>query len=316
MSLLPLSAGGTSRGKRVEVRAKISMATTSIAKSSRNGIVTSRARNQKKRNYLVRYFIIAIALVFFGFPTFWIATIAFKNSSEYFRNPPVWIPANPNIQQNLDKVIRTGGLTAVGNSLIVTVGATLIALLIGTLAAYSIARYKTGGNNFAFWILSQRFLPPVAIIFPVFLLFRALRWVDTFQGLIVLYATFSLPFVVWMMRSYIREVPIEIEESAQVDGASRLRTLFSITLPLALPGLIATGIFTFIFNWNEFLFALVLSRTNVITYPVKMTSYFGPESAFWGEAATVSLIATLPIVVATILMQRYLVTGLTLGAVK
>jgi multiple sugar transport system permease protein len=289
--------------------------TTSAVKSLTPAL-SLKGRRGKTRGYIVRYVIIAIALIFFGFPAFWIATIAFKNSSEYFRNPPVWIPANPNIQQNLDKVIRTGGLTAVGNSLIVTVCATLIALLIGTLAAYSIARYKTGGNNFAFWILSQRFLPPVSIVFPVFLLFRALRWVDTFQGLIVLYATFSLPFVVWMMRSYIREVPLEVEESAQVDGASRLRTIFAITLPLALPGLIATGIFTFIFNWNEFLFALVLSRTNVITYPVKMTSYFGPESAFWGEAATVSLIATAPIVIVTLLMQRYLVTGLTLGAVK
>ena len=266
--------------------------------------------------YALRYIIVLAAVLFFGFPLFWIAAIAFKNSSEYFRNPPVWIPAHPNILPNLEKVIRTGGLDAIVTSLIVTTASTLIALAIGSLAAYSIARFRTGGPNFAFWILSQRFLPPVAVVFPVFLLLRALKWVDTFQGLILLYTTFSLPFVVWMMRSYIREVPIEIEESAQVDGASRLRTLFVITLPLALPGLIATSIFTFIFNWNEFLFALVLARTHVITYPLKLTAYFGPESAFWGEAATVSLIATVPIVIATLLMQRYLVTGLTLGAVK
>lgn len=278
--------------------------------------VKSKEKARRRRQYFIRYVIIVIALVFFSFPAFWLATIAFKSSSEYFRNPPVWIPAQPDITQNLEKVIRTGGLTAIGNSLIVATCATIIALVVGSLAAYSIARYNTGGSNFAFWILSQRFLPPVAVVFPVFLLFRALKWVDTFQGLIVLYATFSLPFVVWLMRSYFREVPVEVEESAQVDGASPLRTIVSITLPLALPGLIATGIFTFIFNWNEFLFALVLSRTHVITYPVKLTSYFGPESAFWGEAATVSLIATLPIAIATVLMQRYLVTGLTLGAVK
>ncbi|BCX02677.1 MAG: binding-protein-dependent transport systems inner membrane component [Candidatus Roseilinea sp.] len=289
---------------------------TTSAVQSLSPTAARKRRQRKARAYAWRYALIAAALIFFSFPAFWIATIAFKSSSEYFRNPPVWIPANPNIVQNLDKVIRTGGLTAIGNSLIVTVSATAIALVVGTLAAYSLARFNTGGNNFAFWILSQRFLPPVSVVFPVFLLFRALRWVDTFHGLIVLYATFSLPFVVWMMRSYIREVPIEVEESAQVDGASRLRTIISITLPLASPGLIATGIFTFIFNWNEFLFALVLSRTNVITYPVKLTSYFGPESAFWGEAATVSLIATLPVVIATLLMQRYLATGLTLGAVK
>jgi multiple sugar transport system permease protein len=267
-------------------------------------------------HYALRYLILLIAVLFFGFPLFWIGGMAFKSSSEYFRNPPVWLPSGFNIGLNLEKVIRTGGLTAIGNSFVVTAASTVLALVIGSLAAYSIARFRTGGPHFAFWILSQRFLPPVAIVFPVFLLFRALRWVDTFQGLILLYTTFSLPFVVWMMRTYFREVPIEVEESAQVDGASRLRTMFTITLPLALPGLIATGIFTFIFNWNEFLFALVLTRINVITYPLKMTAYFGPESAFWGEAATVSLIATLPIVVVTLLMQRYLVTGLTLGAVK
>jgi multiple sugar transport system permease protein len=283
------------------------------------GAGSARARlaiTRKARRYLWRYAVVVAALIFFSFPAFWIATIAFKSSSEYFRNPPVWIPANPNIGQNLDKVIRTGGLTAIGNSLVVATASTLIALSIGSLAAYSLARYRTGGSNFAFWILSQRFLPPVAIVFPVFLLLRAIRWVDTFQGLILLYTVFSLPFVIWMMRSYIREVPLEVEESAQVDGASRLRTILSITLPLSLPGLIATGIFTFIFNWNEFLFALVLARTRVITYPIKLTSYFGPESAFWGEAATVSLIATAPVVIVTLLMQRYLVTGLTLGAVK
>ncbi len=274
------------------------------------------SQRRKRNNYALRYAIVIAAVIFFGFPIFWIGMMAFKSSSEYFRNPPVWIPANPNIMLNLEKVIRTGGLQSIINSLIVTVGATVIAVCVGSLAAYSIARFRTGGPNFAFWILSQRFLPPVAVVFPVFLLFRALKWVDTFHGLILLYATFSLPFVVWMMRTYIREVPLEIEESAQVDGASRLRIFFSIVLPLALPGLIATSIFTFIFNWNEFLFALVLTRTNVMTYPVKLTGYFGPESAFWGEAATVSLIATLPIVIATILMQRYLVTGLTLGAVK
>lgn len=284
------------------------------AKSAR--AATRRRSSREVRGYVVRYVIIVAAIIFFAFPIFWIATIAFKSSSEYFRNPPVWIPAQPNITPNLGKVIRGGGLTAIGNSLIVTTASTIIALIIGTFAAYSLARFRTGGPNYSFWILSQRFLPPVAVVFPVFLLLRALRWVDTFQGLILLYTVFSLPFVVWMMRTYIREVPIEIEESAQVDGASRLRTVLSITLPLSLPGLIATGIFTFIFNWNEFLFALVLSRTRVITYPVKLTSYFGPEAAFWGEAATVSLIAMLPIMLVTLLMQRYLVTGLTLGAVK
>jgi multiple sugar transport system permease protein len=159
-------------------------------------------------------------------------------------------------------------------------------------------------------------LPPVAVVFPIFLLFRLIQWVDTYQGLIILYATFNLPFVVWMMRGYFQDVPVEIEESAMVDGASRMRSFWAITLPLSLPGLIATSVFTFIFNWNEFLFALVLTRTRVITMPVSLSGYFGAQSSFWGEAAALTLIATIPVVVLTLLMQRHLVTGLTLGAVK
>ncbi|MDQ3248304.1 MAG: carbohydrate ABC transporter permease, partial [Chloroflexota bacterium] len=180
---------------------------------------------------------------------------------------------------------------------------------------YSLARFNTGGQNFAFWILSQRFLPPIAVIFPIFLLFRTVRLIDTYTGLILLYATFNLPFAVWMMRSYFHEVPIEIEESALVDGASRWRVLWSMTLPLSIPGLIATAVFTFIFSWNEFLFALVLTRTNVTTLPVAMTAFFGPEAAFWGQAGAMALIATLPVVILMLLTQRYLVRGLTLGAV-
>ncbi len=266
-------------------------------------------------SYAARYVIVLLALVFFVFPIFWIAMMALKSPEEYFHNPPIWLPRRIDLS-HFAQIVRSRSINAFGNSLIITTSSTLLALLVACPAAYSLARFNTGGHNFAFWILSQRFLPPVAIIFPVFLLFRVIGWVDTYQGLIVLYAAFSLPFVVWMMRGYFREVPVEIEESALVDGCSRARALWSITLPLARPGLIATAIFTFIFTWNEFLFALVLTRTRVVTLPVALSGYFGAQSAFWGEAAALSLLASLPVVVMTLLMQRYLVQGLTMGAVK
>jgi multiple sugar transport system permease protein len=270
---------------------------------------------RKVSGYTIRYIIILAALIFFLFPIFWITTMAVKSPDEYFHSPPVWLPRSLNLN-HFGQLIRNRSIVSLGHSLVIAGGGTLLALLIGCPAAYSLARFNTGGYNFAFWILSQRFLPPVAVVFPIFLLYRTLQWVDTYHGLILLYATFNLPFVVWMMRSYFHEVPIEVEESALVDGCSRWRVLWAITLPLSIPGLIATGVFTFIFSWNEFLFALVLTRINVVTLPVALTSYFGPQSAFWGEAAALSLIATIPVVVMTLLVQQHLAAGLTLGAVK
>jgi multiple sugar transport system permease protein len=159
-------------------------------------------------------------------------------------------------------------------------------------------------------------LPPIAVVFPVFLMFRVVGWVDTYQGLTLLYAAFNTPYVIWMMRGYFRDVPREIEESALVDGASVLRVFWLITLPLASAGLIATAVFTFIFSWNEFLFAVVLTRAQVVTVPVAMSAYFGSQSTFWGEAGALSVVASAPVFVLSFLVQKYLTRGLTLGAVK
>jgi multiple sugar transport system permease protein len=265
--------------------------------------------------FVFRYLIVLVALIFFLFPIFWVASMSIKTPSEYFHNPPVWLPSGVDLS-HFQQIITNKSINALGRSLVITLLSTLLALVAACPAAYSLARFNTGGHNFAFWILSQRFLPPVSVILPIFLLFRTLKWVDTYQGMIVLYATFNLPFVVWMMRGYFQEVPVEIEESALVDGASRWAVLWRMTLPLATPGLIATAVFTFIFTWNEFLFALVLTRINAVTLPVALTSYFGAQSAFWGEAASLSLIATLPVVILTLLVQKHLAAGLTLGAVK
>lgn len=269
----------------------------------------------KIATFTLRYIIILCALIFFIFPIFWLVTMVFKTPDEYFHAPPVWLPSQFQLI-HLPQLITNKAITAFGRSLLVATTSTLLSLIVACPAAYSLARFNTGGNNFAFWILSQRFLPPVAMVFPIFLLYRLLGWVNTYHGLIILYTVFSLPFVIWMMRGYLREVPIEVEESALVDGASRFRVLWNITLPLARPGLIATAVFTFIFNWNEFLFALVLAGNQVVTLPVALTSYFGAQSAFWGEAATLSLAATIPVVILTLLTQRHLAAGLTLGSVK
>jgi multiple sugar transport system permease protein len=159
-------------------------------------------------------------------------------------------------------------------------------------------------------------IPPIAVVFPIFLLYVYFGMVDTFGGLILLYTAFNLPYVIWMMRGYIADIPAELEESALVDGCTRWQTLWRVVFPMARSGLMATAVFTFVFAWNDFLFALILTRTEVITFPVQLTHYMGGQSNFWSKIAAMSVLGTLPIFVAVTLMQRYLVRGISLGAVK
>ncbi len=278
----------------------------------------------KRRNGAViktlSYIIVAIAIIFALFPVFWTFITAFKNPVEVYHNPPIWIPSS--LAQLVDNVIYTvdaGSLTVLRNSLVVTIPSTLLATLIGALTGYSLARFRTGGNFLPFWILSQRMLPPIAFIIPIFLVFQPLGLINTFQGLILTYTAFTLPYAVWMMRGFIADIPLELEESAMVDGCGRMRAFAKIILPLAVPGLVATAIFVFILNWNEFLFALVLMRSKEnFTIPVgQYVFYFGPTSGFyWGPASVQALMAIIPVLVLSIYIQKYLVRGLTFGAVK
>jgi multiple sugar transport system permease protein len=227
----------------------------------------------------------------------------------------VWYPKSLQLA-NYKVLFRDGDAVTVWNSLILASVSTVFAMILGTLAAYSLVRFETGGENLAIWIISQRMMPPVAIVFPLFLLYVFLGWVDTFFGLIVLYTAFSLPYVIWMMRGYIGDIPLELEESALVDGCTRWETLWKVVLPMARSGLFATAVFTFVFSWNEFLFALVLTRTEAVTYTVQVTHYFGGQSNFWAKIAAMSVLGTIPVFIAVATMQRYLVRGISMGAVK
>jgi multiple sugar transport system permease protein len=265
--------------------------------------------------YLWRYLALLIILLFFLFPLFWLATLALKTPNEYFASPPVWLPANPTLV-HLQALTKGKGFGSFSNSLIIASGATLLAIALGSPAAYSMARFKTGGNPFALWVLSQRMLPPIVLVLPIFILFRTLRWVDTIHGLIILYATFNLPYVIWMMRGYFHDIPVEVEDSALVDGCNPLQALWYVSLPLAMGGLLTTAVFTFIFAWNEFLFAVVLTKLQATPVTVAIAGMFGAQSQFLGQVSWFSWISLMPVFVLTIIIQRYLVRGLTLGAIK
>jgi multiple sugar transport system permease protein len=272
--------------------------------------------HRRKDVRLAARYAIAVALVLvFVFPVYWLFIISFKTPDEIFAFPPVWYPKSLQLS-NYRVLFKDGDAVTVWNSLVLATASTFFAMILGTIAAYSLVRFKTGGENLAVWIISQRMMPPIAIVFPIFLLYVWLGWVDTYHGLIILYTAFSLPYVIWMMRGYIEDIPLELEESALVDGCTRWAVLWKVVFPMARSGLFATAVFTFVFAWNDFLFALVLTRTEVTTYTVQVTHYFGGQSNFWAKIAAMSVLGTIPVFVVVATMQRYLVRGISMGAVK
>jgi len=251
----------------------------------------------------------------FLFPVYWLFVMSVKTPEEVFAPPPVWWPSSFSLE-NFAVLFRDGDVVAIWNSLVIAGCSTVVAMLLGTIAAYSLARFKTGGDNLAIWIISQRMIPPIAIAFPVFLLYAILGLVDTYLGLIALYTAFNLPYVIWMMRGYVEDVPVELEESALVDGLSRWQMLWKVVFPMVRTGLFATAVFTFIFAWNEFLFALILTRTEILTFPVQVSHYFGQQQIFWAKIGAMSVLGTMPVFVTVAMAQRLLVRGISLGAVK
>lgn len=255
------------------------------------------------------------ATTVFVFPVYWLAAISVKTPDEIYAYPPVWVPGDIHFSSYVT-LFRDGDAWAVFNSLVTAGVSTVFAMLFGTLAAYSIVRFRTGGDHLSIWIISQRMIPPICVAFPIFLLYVSWQIVDTYIGLIMLYTAFNLPYVTWMMRGYIQEIPLELEQSALVDGLTRWQTLRKVVMPMARAGLFATAVFTFIFAWNDFLFALILTKSEVVTYTVKVTGYFGSQSTFWSKIGAMSMLGVLPMILVVGTMQRFIVRGISMGAVK
>jgi multiple sugar transport system permease protein len=266
-------------------------------------------------------------LLYLGFlllPLYWAAVTSIKPQEDLLADPPIWWPSHPTHLHYTTALDSFNGWKGLRNSLIVAMATTVIALIIGTAAAYSMARFRTGGKHLAFWFLSQRLLLPIAVIIPVFLLYSryseawfGFQLVDTKTGLVLLYTVFALPFTVWMMYVYFRQMPVELEEAALVDGCSRVQAIWKIACPLAAPGLVSAAAFAFIFSWTEFLFAQVLARDSAITLPVALAGIItGFQGNQYGEASALTMVSLVPALFLGILVQRHLVRGLTLGAVQ
>ena len=255
------------------------------------------------------------AVVLSVFPIAYLFLLSFKPAQLTF-DPSAWI-FEPTLE-NYEAVLEGGDFTRyMLNSLIVSTFTMLIALALGSFAAYGFARFRFRGN---FWLrmsmLVPQMLPPITIIVPLYVLFMRLDMLDTRQGLIVSYLTFTLPLATWMMTGFFEDVPVELEESAMVDGATRLGALLRVNLPIVAPGLAATAVLSFFYAWNEFLYAVILTGRESRTLPVTITSYMTNKAILWGRIAAAGSIVLIPVLVFAILTQRYLVRGLAGGAVK
>ncbi|MBN8995095.1 MAG: carbohydrate ABC transporter permease [Rhizobiales bacterium] len=259
--------------------------------------------------------LVVIAFVFI-FPILWTVMMSLKTRVDALAMPPTWLFV-PTFEHYVTVWNEGSLLTYATNSLVIALASTALGLVLGVPAAYALARMEFRGQRFLLLgILSTRMIPPVAFIIPFFIIFTGLGLKDTYTALVIVYLTIILGFVIWMMRSYFLDIPRELEEAAMIDGCSRWGTFLRIILPLALPGLATSAIFSFIFSWNEFLYAMVLTARYAKTLPLGIYNWVSYEEVKWGELTAAAVMAMLPVVIFYLFVQKALVRGLTMGAVK
>jgi multiple sugar transport system permease protein len=271
---------------------------------------------KKISKILFTYLVVGVALVLSIFPILYLLITSFKPAELTFALPPVWI-FKPTLQNYLD-VFAGGTFTKYFlNSLVIALVSTAVALILGSFAGYGFARFQFRG---ALWVrlssLIPQMLPPITIIVPLYVLFNSMKLIDTRWALIISYLTFTIPLSIWMMTGFFTDVPGELEESAMIDGCSRLGAFFRVSLPLVAPGWAATAILSFIYCWNEFLYAVILTGRDARTLPVTITSFMTNKAILWGRIAASGSLVLVPVLVFALLAQRYLVRGLSRGAIK
>lgn len=275
------------------------------------------ARRKKMKQIIVMILLIIVVIVLV-FPFGWMLSTAFKPPEEIFTESPRWIPENPTLQNFTHILAETPFPRYFWNSVLVAFITMLMALIVTVFAGYALSRYKFYGKDaFSLWLLISQMFPPVLLIIPIFVFMLKLRLVDTYPSLIITYATFALPFSTWMLKAYFDTVPMDLEDAAKVDGCNQIQALTQVVLPLAAPGIVTVALFIFILSWQEYMFALTLTRsTDMRTLPVGISLFLGEYRVLWGSLMAGSVVVTAPVVVFFVYLQRYIVQGLTLGAVK
>jgi len=295
-------------------------------------------KSQRRISYAAfRYLVLTFWLLVVAFPIFWMVSTSFKPDREWFAWPPVYISENATLQNYLavwgdvtthsvDE--QTGEIKtyaqslqrpwqALGNSALISVIATTLSVLFGSVLAYGVSRYQILSEGRMFQLLMLRMVPPIVLVAPISIWYSALGLLDTILGLVMLYFLTTLPYAVWMSKSFIDEVPREMEQAAEILGASRWRTIWEVVLPLVRSGLVATFLFILILTWSEYLLALLLSKAQVLTLPVELSKYQGStEGRVYGRQAALSVGITLPLIAIGIFIRKHLARGFSFGMVR
>ncbi len=284
------------------------------------------------RQSLLTYSGVLLLLLWTLAPAYWLLVSAISPTQELIAYPPHWFPARPTLER-LQAILGSGMLRsssmqtmaapaaffrrAIFNSLIVAGSTTCLCLGLGALTGYAFARLRFPGRGFLMVLpLALQMLPPIALVIPIYSLVRALGLIDTLAGLILVYPSFLLVYVIWTMSSYYQNIPEELEDAARVDGCSRLSAIWRVVLPLSTPALVSTGLLTFLLAWDEFLYALVLTSTQAKTLPVAVGEFSTQFGIDYGMMMAGGLLASIPPVVIALLFQPLLVEGLTAGSIK
>ena len=281
------------------------------------------------RKYLNRFFLFLLTLpifVFIFFPILWLTSASFSTQSELYARPIHWIPQHPTLQNYLDIFFPTLAATTVPrtfalsllNSVRIATWVTIICILIGSLAAYAIVRIPFRYNrSIQLGIMATRMIPEVSLVIPLFIIASSFQLIDKPIVLIITYLSFALPYSIWMMAAYFQTVPAELEEAARLDGCNRLNILFRVVMPISVPGLVSTAMFVFLLAWDEFFYALIFTSTLAAkTAPVAISEFIGRYSVNITGMMAGGILAALPPVILAFIFQRYIISGMTAGAVK
>ncbi len=276
---------------------------------------TSSMRRRKIISDIATYILLSLFSLIILVPILWVVRLSFTTKFIAYKIPPEWF-FKPILDNYRSLFVDYGFGRYFFNSLAVAIGSTAIAIPIAFLAAYSFNRFNTGGRSLQFGILGLQMLPPIVLSLPIFVLMKTLNLLNTRAALIVSYLSFNLPFVIWMLMGFLEGIPAELEEAAMIDGATRLQAVIRVVFPLATPGVMASGILSFILCWNEFLFALMLTAEKTSTVPIALAAMQTERGVMLGTLAAAMCFAILPMLVLSIAIQKYMVRGLTFGALK
>jgi multiple sugar transport system permease protein len=270
---------------------------------------------RKNLGLYIAHFILILSSLYILVPILWVLRTSLANRLIAYKIPPVWffMPTLDNYRIIFQQYPFQQYFV---NSLVIASVASLVALVLGALAAYSIARFKTGDPFLRLSMLSTQMLPAITLVIPIFLLARLVRLWDSPLALILAYLSFNLPYTIWILIGFFQGVPVDLEEAAMIDGCSRTEALWRIVIPVTLPGLLAAGIFNFILNWNEFLFALILTGRDTRTLPVAIASLWTQQGVQIGAVSAATILVVLPVIILTWIIQKSLVRNLTFGSIK